>query len=181
MILTPLLFFAVSLTVAPLRISLHSSLSLFTASERCLSTWALITSQFCLPFLFLHSFALMSVLLTSIVRKVVEITLLNTSIHSLFLQRNTRFFLFPLPLRSLTLWHEMRPSLPLLLAASNVNLKPDGFPKRKNWQEKDARFLLPFTEVKKSVRLTSQTLVMPSWSSPSQGKGIAQHMHIFLS
>ena len=48
----------------------------------------------------------------------------------------------------------MRPNLPFLSAASNALLKPGGLLRWKKWLVKDARHLLPLTEVTKIARLT---------------------------
>ena len=59
----------------------------------------------------------------------------------------------------------MRPNLPFLSAASNALLKPGGPLKWKVRLMKDARLLLPLTEVMKIVRLTSPLLDAPRQSS----------------
>ena len=56
-------------------------------------------------FLFPRSFAPTRVLLPSIFKKLVSMTLPHTLTLTLLLQRNTRLFLFPLLLLSLPLWH----------------------------------------------------------------------------
>ena len=88
-------------------------------------------------------------------------TLPPTLTLTVLLQRNTRLFLFPLLLFSLPLWHRMRPNLPFLSAASNVFLKPGGLLNWKKWLVKDARLLLPLTEVTKIARLASPLLDAP--------------------
>ena len=57
-------------------------------------------------------------------RNLAGMALLLTLTLTVLLQRNTRLFLFPLLLVSLSLWHWMRPNLPFLSAASNALLKP---------------------------------------------------------
>ena len=88
-----------------------------------------------------------------------------TSTRTVFLQRNTRLFLFPLLQLSLPLWHGMRPNPPFL-SPSNVILKPGGLLRWKVWLVKDARLLLLLTEVMKIARLTSPLLDAPRQSSP---------------
>ena len=66
-----------------------ASFSPFPAPGMCFKAWALITSRFSLPFVFLYSPAQMSILLHSICRKLVGITLLVTSIHTVISRRNT--------------------------------------------------------------------------------------------
>ena len=61
----------------------------------------------------------------------------------------------------------MRPSLPSLSAASNAILKPGGLLRWKVRLVKDARLLLPLTEVMKIARLTSPLLDVPRQSSPT--------------
>ena len=108
----------------------------------------------------------MSVPLPSIFRKLAGMTLPSTLTLTVLLQRNTRLFLFPLLLLSLPLWHGMRPNLSFLLAASNTLLKPGGPLRWKKRLVKNARLLLPLTEVMKISRLTSPLLDAPCQSSP---------------
>ena len=109
MTLTPLLFFTVSSAIALLLISLlFLPLLAFPTLGRCFRTWALITSLFSLLFLFLRSPAPITVILLSIFRKVVEMTLLFTLIHTVLSQRNTSLFLFFLQQRCLPIWHRIR-------------------------------------------------------------------------
>ena len=89
---------------------------------------------------------------------------LSESCHTILLQRNAR--LFPLLPLSLTLWHWMRLNLPFLLAASNAILKPGGLLRWKMRLVKDARLLLPLTEVMKIARLTSSLPDAHRLSSP---------------
>ena len=105
---------------------------------------------------------------------------------NVLLQRNTRLFLFPLLLLSLPLWHRMRPNLPFLSAASNALLKPGGMLRWKKWLVKDARLLLPLTEVMKIARLTSLLLDAPRQSSPRptrlrHGRRLALLVHLGLT
>ena len=58
----------------------------------------------------------------------------------------------------------MRPNLPVLSAASNALLKPGGLLKWKKRLVKDARLLLPLTDVMKIARLTSPLLDAPRQS-----------------
>ena len=60
----------------------------------------------------------------------------------------------------------MRPNLPFLSVASNAILKPGGLLRWKERLVKDARLLLPLTEVMKIARLTSPLLDAPRQSSP---------------
>ena len=60
----------------------------------------------------------------------------------------------------------MRPNLPFLSAASNANLKPDGFLKWKKRLVKDVRLLLPLTEAMKIARLRSMFHDVPRQSLP---------------
>ena len=74
-------------------------------SISCSWTRGLITYQFFYRSLSLRSFAPTSVPLPSIFRKLAGMTLLFTLTLTVLLQRNTRFFLFPLLLLSSLLWH----------------------------------------------------------------------------
>ena len=60
----------------------------------------------------------------------------------------------------------MRPNLPFLSAASNALLKPGGLLRWNKRLGKDARLLLPLTEVMKIARLTSPLLDAPRQSLP---------------
>ena len=60
----------------------------------------------------------------------------------------------------------MRPNLPFLSAASNAIIKPGGLLKWKVQLVKDARLLLPLTEMMKIARLTSPLLDAPRQSLP---------------
>ena len=75
------------------------------ASGRCFNTWVLITHQLYQPSLLLWSFASTNVSLLLTFRELAGMALLFTLILTVFLQRNTRFFLLPLLLLSLLLWH----------------------------------------------------------------------------
>ena len=92
--------------IAPFLISpLLPPLWLFLAPGRCFRTWVLTTYQFFYLSPFIRSFAPTSVLLPSTFRKLAGMTLSPTLIPTVFLQRNTCLFLFPLLLLSLPLWH----------------------------------------------------------------------------
>ena len=86
-------------------ISFPLSLSPSLAPGRCFRTWVLTTYQFFYLSLSPRSFTSTSILLPSTFRKLAEMTLLFTLTLTVLLQRNTRFFLFPLMLLSLVLWH----------------------------------------------------------------------------
>ena len=75
----------------------------------------------------------------------------------------------------------MRPNLPFLSAASNALLKPSGLLRWKVWLVKDARLLLPLTEVI-IARLTSPLLDTPRQSSPRlrHGRRLALLFHLNL-
>ena len=60
----------------------------------------------------------------------------------------------------------MRPNLPFLSATSNTIPNPDGLLRWKVWLVKDARLLLPLTELMKIARLTSPLLDVPRQSLP---------------
>ena len=93
-------------SIAPLLTSpLLSPLLLFLAPGWCFRTWVLTTYQFFCPSLSLRSFTPTSVPLPSIFRKLAGMTLPITLNPTVFLQRNTRLFLFPLLLLFLPLWH----------------------------------------------------------------------------
>ena len=126
----------------------------FFAPGRCFRTWVLTAYQ-----IFYLSLSLRpSAPLPSIFRKLAGMTLPPTLTPTILLQRNSRLFLFPLLLLILPLWHRMRPNLPFLSAASNALLKPGGLLRWKKRLVKDARLLLPLTEVMKIARLTSPLL-----------------------
>ena len=79
----------------------------------------------------------------------------------------------------------MRPNLPFLSAASNAFLKPGGLLRWKVWLVKDARLLLPLTEVMKIARLTSSLFDEPRQSSPRprlrHGRRLALLFHLGLT
>ena len=79
----------------------------------------------------------------------------------------------------------MWPNLPFLSAASNTLLKPGGLLRWKVWLVKDARLLLPLTEVMKIARLTSPLLDAPRQSSPRprlrHGRRLALLFHLSLT
>ena len=77
----------------------------FLAPGRCFSTWVLITYQFFYLSLSPRFFAPTSIVFPSTFRKLAGMTLPPTLTPSVLLQRNTRFFPFPLLLLSLLLWH----------------------------------------------------------------------------
>ena len=60
----------------------------------------------------------------------------------------------------------MWPNLPFFSTASNALLQPGGLPRWNKRLVKDARLLLPLTEVMKIARLTSPLLDAPRQSSP---------------
>ena len=74
------------------------------APGRCFRIWVLTTYQFFYLSLFLRSFTSTSAPIPSIFRKLAGMTLPPTLTLTVLLQRNTRFFLFPLQLLSLPLW-----------------------------------------------------------------------------
>ena len=80
-------------------------LLLVLAPGRCFRTWVLTTYQFFYLSLSLWSLTPTSVLLLSIFRKLVGMTLSTTLTFTVHLQRNTCLFLFPLLLLFLPLWH----------------------------------------------------------------------------
>ena len=182
MTLTPPPFSIAPLAVASLLTSpLLLLLLLFLAPGRCFRTWVLTIYQFFYPSLSLWSFAPTSVPLPSIFRKLAGMALPLTVLQ----QRNTRLFLFPLLLLSLPLWRWMRPNLPFLSAASNALLKPGGLLRWNKRLVKDARLLLPLTEVMKISRLTSLLLDAPRQSLPRprlrHGRRLALLSHLGLS
>ena len=79
----------------------------------------------------------------------------------------------------------MQPNLPFLSAASNALLKPGGPLRWKVRLVKDARLLLPLTEVMKIARLTSSFLDAPRQSSPRprlrHGRRPALLLHLNLT
>ena len=106
MTLTHLPFSNAPLLVAPLLTSSLLPLLLpFLALGRCFRTWSLTTYQFFYPPLSFRPIAPTSIPLPSIFGKLAEMTLPTTLIFTVYLQRNTRLFLFPLLLLSLPLWH----------------------------------------------------------------------------
>ena len=162
-----LLFSIAPLAVtSPLTSPLLPPLSPFLAHGRCFRTWVLITYQFFYLSLSPYSFAPMSVPLPSTFKKPAGMTLLLTLTLTILLQRNARLFPFPLLLISLLLWHWMRPNLSFLSVTSNAILKPGGPLKWKKRLVKDARLLLPLTEVMKIAKLTS---TLPDVLRQSQG------------
>ena len=78
----------------------------------------------------------------------------------------------------------MQPNLPFLSTASNALLKPGGLLRWKKQLVKDARLLLPLTEVMKIDRLTSSLLDAPRQSSPRprsrHGRQLALLFHLNL-
>ena len=99
MTLICLLFYIASLAVAPpLTSPLLPPLSSYLAHGMCFKTSVLITYQF-----FYQSLSLRFFLHTSISRKLAGMVLLFPLTHTVFLQRNTRLFPFPLLLLSLLL------------------------------------------------------------------------------
>ena len=186
MTLTYLPFYIAPLAVAfSLSFPLLPPFSLFLAPGRCFRTWVLITYQFFYLFLSFWSFALANVSLPSIFRKLVGMTLPCTLTLTVLLQRNTRFFLFPLLLLPLPFWHQMRPNFPFLLATSNALPKPGGLLKWKKRLVKDARPSLSLTEAMKIARLTSPLLDAPRQSSPrprlGHGRRLALLSHLDLT
>ena len=94
------------LAVAPLLTSPLLLLLLpYLAPGRCFRTWVLTTYQFFYLSLSLRSFAPTSAPLPSIFRKLTGMTMPPTLTLTVLLQRNTRLFLFPLQLLSLSHWH----------------------------------------------------------------------------
>ena len=79
----------------------------------------------------------------------------------------------------------MRPNLSFLLAALNTLLKPGGLLRWKVRLVKDARLLLPLTEVMKITRLTSPLLDVPRLSLPRprlrHGRRLALLFHLNLT
>ena len=79
----------------------------------------------------------------------------------------------------------MRPNLPFLSAASNALLKPGGLLRWKKRLVKDARLLLPLTEVMWIARLTSPLLDAPRQSLPRprlrHGRRLALLSHLGLT
>ena len=79
----------------------------------------------------------------------------------------------------------MRPNLSFFSAASNALLKPGGLLRWKKQLVKDARLLLPLTEVMKIARLTSPLLDAPRQSSPRprvrHGRRLALLFHLGLT
>ena len=92
-------------SIAPLLTSPLLPLLLpFLAPGRCYRTWVLNTYQFFYLSLSLRSFTPTSVPLPSIFRKLAGMALPPTLTLTVFQQRNTRLFLFPLQLLSSPLW-----------------------------------------------------------------------------
>ena len=77
----------------------------------------------------------------------------------------------------------MRPNLPFLSAASNALLKPSGLLRWKKRLVKDARLLLPLTEIMKIARLTSSLFDVLRLSSPRRrhGRRLALLFHLNLN
>ena len=103
MTLTHPLFSIAPLAVASLLTSPLLLLLLFLAPGRCFRTWVLTIYQFFYLSLSLRSFAPTSIPLPSIFRKLAGMALPLTLTLTVFQQRNTRLFLFPLLLLSLPL------------------------------------------------------------------------------
>ena len=170
-------------SIAPLLTSpLLPLLLLFLAPGRCFRTLLLTTYQFFYLSLSFRSFAPTSVPPPSIFRKLAGMALPLTL--TVFQQRNTRLFLFPLQLLSLPLWHWMQLNLPFLSTTLNALLKPGGLLRWKHRLVKDAGLSLPLTEVMKTDRLTSPLLDPPSQSSPwprrRHGRRLALLFHLNL-
>ena len=85
--LTPLLLLIVPPAATPLLTS--SLLPFLLPFGECFRTWVLIASQLSLPSLFLHSPPPKECRFPLVPRKLVGITLLFTSIHRVFLRKNT--------------------------------------------------------------------------------------------
>ena len=102
---TPTLLHRSSGSAPLLTSSLLTLLLPFLAPGRCFRTWVLTTCQFFYPSLSIRSIAPTSVPLPSIFRKLAGMTLPPTLTLTVFLQRNTRLFLFPLLLLFLPLSH----------------------------------------------------------------------------
>ena len=152
--LTYSFFYIAPLAVAPLlTFPLLPPLLPFLASGRYFRAWVLTIYQFFYLSLSLWSFVPTSIPHPSTFRKLSGMTLLLTLTPTVFLQRNTRLFLFPLVLISFPLWHWMRPNLPFLSAESNALLKPGGQLRWKVRLVKDAKLSLALTEVMKIARL----------------------------
>ena len=96
----PFLLHRLSSSRSSPNISFLPSLSPFPAPGRCFRTWVLISYQFFYLSLSLRSFTPTSFPLSSIFRKLAGMTLPSTLNLTILLQRNTRFFLFPLLLLS---------------------------------------------------------------------------------
>ena len=77
----------------------------FLAPGRCFRTWVLTTYQFFYLSISLRPIAPTSVPLPSIFQKLAGMALPHTLTFTLLLQRNTRFFLFPMLLLSFSVWH----------------------------------------------------------------------------
>ena len=79
----------------------------------------------------------------------------------------------------------MRPNLPFFTAALNAILKPGGLLRWNKRLVKDARLLLPLTEVMKIARLTSPLLDAPRQSLPRprlrHGRRLALLFHLGLT
>ena len=88
-------------------------------------------------------------------------------------------------INSLLLSLTMRPNLPFLSAVSNATLKPGGLLRWKVRLVKDARLLLPLTEVMKIARFTSSLLNAPRQSLPRprlrHGRRLALLFHLNLT
>ena len=180
------LFYIAPLAISPLLTSPSLLLLLpFLAHERCYRTWVLTIYQFFYLSISLRSFTPTSVPLPSTFRKLAGMALPPTLTLTVLQQRNTRLFLFPLLLLSLPLCHRMQPNLPFLSAASNAILKPGGLLRWKKRLVKDARLLLPLTEVMNIAKLTSPLLDAPRHLLPrtrlGHGRRLALLCHLSLT
>ena len=135
----------------------------FLATERCFRTRVLTTYQSFYLSLSLRSFTPMSILLPSIFRKLAGMTLSPTLTPTVLLQRNTR----------LSSAAALFTSLALNAAKSSISFgrikrhpKAWWSAKVKGAVSKDARLLLPLTEVMKIARLTYPLLDAPRQLSP---------------
>ena len=186
MTLTHPLFSIAPLAVAPFLTSpLLPHLLPFLAPGRYSRTWVLTIYQFFYLSLSFRSIAPTSAPLPSIFRKLAGMALSSTLTLTVLQQRNTGVFLFSLLLLSLPLWLWMRPNLPFLLAASNALLNPGGLLRWNKRLVKDARPLVPLTEVMKIDRHTSPFLDVPRQSLPRprlrHGRRLALLFHLGLT
>ena len=186
MTLTHSPFSIAPLAVAPFLTSpLLPLLLLFLAPGRYSRTWVLTIYQFFYLSLSFRSIAPTSAPLPSIFRKLGGMALPSTLTLTVLQQRNTGVFLFSLLLLSLPFWYWMRPNLPFLFAASNALLNPGGLLRWNKRLVKDARPLVPLTEVMKIDRRTSLFLDVPCQSLPRprlrHGRRLALLFHLNLT